>query len=94
MDRFLKKRKLTDVNGSDVSANDNSLNIEINIKQSTLISDKSLNLKVKRKYVDNYLYFGFTWNDDNEGSLTVFIVSTYSSLIEELCKKHQSQMSH
>jgi hypothetical protein len=38
MDRFLKKRKLTD--GSDVSANDNNLIIEINIKQSALISDK------------------------------------------------------
>jgi hypothetical protein len=52
MDRFLKKRKLTD--GSDINANDNNLNIEINIKQSALISDKSLNVKVKRKYADNY----------------------------------------
>jgi patatin-like phospholipase/acyl hydrolase len=43
-----------------VSANYNSLNIEIIIKQSSLISDKSLNLKIKRKYVDNYLCFGFT----------------------------------
>jgi hypothetical protein len=58
MDRFLKKRKLTD--DSDVSANGNNLNIEINIKQSALISDKSLNLKIKLKYVDNYLCFGFT----------------------------------
>jgi hypothetical protein len=39
MDRFLKKHKLTD--DSDVSANDNNLNIKINIKQSALISDKS-----------------------------------------------------
>jgi hypothetical protein len=62
MDRFLKKRKLMD--GNDVSANENNLNIEINIKQSTLISDKSLNLKVKRKYVDNYLCFVFTCNVD------------------------------
>jgi hypothetical protein len=54
MDRFLKKRKLT--NGSDVSANDNLIT-ENNIKQSALISDKSLNLKIKRKYVDNYLCF-------------------------------------
>jgi hypothetical protein len=60
MDRFLKKRKLTDDN--DVSANYNNLNIEINVKKSALISDKSLNLKIKRKYVDNYLCFGFTWN--------------------------------
>jgi hypothetical protein len=58
MDRFLKKRKLTD--GSDVSANNNNLNIEINIIQLALISDKSLNLKVKCKYADNYLCFGFT----------------------------------
>jgi hypothetical protein len=41
MDRFLKKHKLTD--DSDVRANDNNLNIEINIKQPALISDKSLN---------------------------------------------------
>jgi len=39
----------------DVSANDNNLNIEINIKQYASISD--LNLKVKHKYVDNYLCF-------------------------------------
>jgi hypothetical protein len=58
MDRFLKKCKLTD--DSDVSANDNNLNIEMNNKQSALISDKSLNLKIKRKYVDNYLCLGFT----------------------------------
>jgi hypothetical protein len=42
------------MNDSNISANDNNLNIEINIKQSALIIDKSLNLKVKRKYVDNY----------------------------------------
>jgi hypothetical protein len=62
MDRFFKKRKLTD--GSDVSANGNNLNFEITIKQSALMSDKSLNLKVKHKYVDNYLCFGFTRNGD------------------------------
>jgi hypothetical protein len=52
------------MDGSDIRANDNNLNIEINIKQLALISDKSLNLKVKRKYVDNYLYFGFTRKGD------------------------------
>jgi len=31
MDRFVKKRKLTD--DGDVNVNDNNLNIEINIKQ-------------------------------------------------------------
>jgi hypothetical protein len=92
MDRFLKKHKLTD--DSDVSANDNNLNIEINIKQSALISDKNLNLKIKRKYVDNYLCFGFTWNGDIDYPLTVCIVLTVSPVIEELCKKHQSQMSN
>jgi inorganic pyrophosphatase len=76
------------VNGSDVSANDSNLNIEINIKQSALISDKSLNLKVKRKYVDNYLFFGLTWNGDIDYPLTVCIISTVSPLIEELYKEH------
>jgi hypothetical protein len=92
MDRFLKKCKLTD--GSDVNANYNNLNIEINIKQSALISDKSSNLNVKHKYVDSYLCFGFTWNCDIDCLLIVCIVSTVSPLIEELCKKHQSQMAH
>jgi hypothetical protein len=92
MDRFLKKHKLTD--DSDVSANDNNLNIEVNIKQSALISDKSLNLKIKRKFVDNYLCFEFTWNGDIDYPLTVSIISTVSPVLEELCKKHQSRMSN
>jgi hypothetical protein len=71
-----------------------NLNIEINIKQSALISDESLNLKVKRKYVDNYLCFVFTWNGDIDYPLTVCIISTVSPLIVELYKKHQSQISH
>jgi hypothetical protein len=92
MDRFLKKRKLMD--SSNVSLNDYNLNVEIHIKKSALISDKVLNLKVKRKYVDNYLCFGFTRNGDIDCPLTVCIVSTVSLLIMELCKKHQSQISH
>jgi hypothetical protein len=59
------------MDGSNVDAN---LNIGMNVKQSALISDKSLNLKMKRKYVDNYLCFGFTWNGDIDCPLTVCIV--------------------
>jgi hypothetical protein len=92
MDRFLKKRKLT--NDSYVSVNNKNLNIEINTKQSPLISDKRLNLKCKRKYFDNYLCFGFMWNGDIDCPLPVCIVSTVSPLKEELCKNHQSQISH
>jgi len=44
MDRLVKKIKLT--NNVDANVNDNNLNLEINIKQSTSISDTSLNLKV------------------------------------------------
>jgi hypothetical protein len=57
-------------------------------------NDKNLNLKIKRKYVDNYLCFGFSWNGDIDYILTVCIVSTVSPVIEELCKKYQSQMSN
>jgi hypothetical protein len=82
------------MDSSNVSANNYNLNIGINIQKSALISDKVLNLKVKRKYVDNYLCFGFTPNGDIDCPLTVCIVSTISPLIMELCKKHQSQISH
>jgi hypothetical protein len=75
IDRFLKEHKLMD--GSDVSVNDENLNIEINIKYSALVSDKSFNLKIKRKYVDNYLCFGFTWNGDIDCPLTVCIVQLF-----------------
>jgi hypothetical protein len=78
--RFLKSRKLTD--DSDVIANERNLIIEINIKQLASISDKSLNLKVKRKYVDNYLCFGFTWNGNIDCSLLICISSIELFLID------------
>ncbi|XP_029344610.1 zinc finger BED domain-containing protein 5-like isoform X1 [Acyrthosiphon pisum] len=72
MDRFVKKLKLT--NDVNANVNDNNLNLEINIKQSTSISDKSLNFKVKRKYTDDYLCFGFTWNGNTDCPLPICIV--------------------
>lgn len=38
------------------------MNIKINIKES-ILSVK--NLKVVCKYIDNYLCFKYTWNNDN-----------------------------
>jgi len=66
MDRFVKMLKLT--NDVDANVKDDNLNLEINIEQSTSISDKSLNLKVKRKYTDDYLCFGFTWNGNTDAA--------------------------
>jgi hypothetical protein len=85
MDTFLKKCKLT--NDSNISANYKHLNIQINIKQSASINDKSLHLKVKRKYIyiDGYICFGFTWNGDIDCLLPVCI-SSVELLFNRWCK--------
>lgn len=56
---------------SDINVNENNINIEINFKEST---SSVKYLIVVRNYIDNYLCFGFTWNNNIDCPVPVYII--------------------
>ncbi|XP_063587861.1 zinc finger MYM-type protein 6-like [Penaeus indicus] len=98
MDKFIvKKRKLQDSEGEvAASTSGSNLNIEVSPRPSSSKDDKKdqVSCSKKRTYLDCYLSYGFSWNnnDDNPRPVCVVCGETLSNeaMVPSKLKRHLS----